>query len=112
MPSTKRIPSVLMEHFLGKGHVLFTDSYYTSPTLAKHFTDNSTHLCAGRIRTKSYNYSKDIVNEALEKGDADFYRNTDDPMIARKYRSVKDKTSAPQKVYVIEMPSTYNGQYC
>ena len=36
MPSTERTPSVLMEPFLDKGHILFTDNYYTSPTLAKH----------------------------------------------------------------------------
>ena len=54
MPSTERIPSVLMEPFLGKGNNLFTDNYYTSSTLAEHFTDNSTHLC-GTIRTNRYN---------------------------------------------------------
>ena len=68
-----------------------------SPTLAKHFTDNSTHLC-GAIRTNRYNYSKDIINEALEKGDAVFYLNTDEAMIACKYWSAKDKASGQQKV--------------
>ena len=72
-----------------KGHVLLTDNY-TSPTLAKHFTDNSTHLYEA-IRTNRYNYSKDIINEALEKGDALFYLKTDNPMIACKYQSAKDK---------------------
>ena len=32
MPTTERIPSVMMELFLGKGHILFTDNYYTSPS--------------------------------------------------------------------------------
>ena len=86
-----------MEAFLGKEHVLFTDNYYTSPTLAKHFTDNITHLC-GAIRTNRYNYSKDIINETLEKGDAVFYLNTDEAMIACKYWSAKDKASGQQKV--------------
>ena len=27
MPTTEHIPSVLMEPFLGKGHILFTDNY-------------------------------------------------------------------------------------
>ena len=80
MPSNERIPSVLMEPFLSKGHVLFTDNYDTSPTLANYFTDNSTHLC-GTIRTNRYNYSKDLINGALEKSDGVFYLNTDDPMI-------------------------------
>ena len=54
MPSTERIPSVLMEPFLGKESILFTDNYYTSPTLAKKITDNSAHLC-GTTRTDRYN---------------------------------------------------------
>ena len=83
MPSAERIPSVLLELFLGKAHVLFTDNYYTSPTFAKHFTDSSTHLCR-TIRTNRYNYSKDVINEAVEKGNVVFYLNTDDPMIACK----------------------------
>ena len=90
IPTTERIPSVLMVPFFCKGHVLFTDNYYTSPTLAKHFTDNSTHLYE-TIRTNRYNYSTDIINEALEKGDALFYLKTDNPMIACKYQSAKDK---------------------
>ena len=101
MPSTERMASVLMEPFLGKGHVLFTDNYYTSLLLAKHFTDSSTHLC-GTIGRNRYNYSKDIINDALEKGDAVFYLNTDDPMIACKCRSVNDKASGQQKdVYML-----------
>ena len=86
------------EPFLGKGHVLFTGNNYTIPTsLAKHSTDNSTHFC-GTIKTNRYNYSKDIINEALEKDDAVFYPSTDDPMIACKYWSAKDKASGQQKV--------------
>ena len=42
--------------------------------------------------------SKDIINEALEKGDAVFYLITDDPMIACKYWSAKDKASGQRKV--------------
>ena len=39
MPSTERIPSVLMAPYLGKGYVLYTDNYYTSP-LAAYFLSN------------------------------------------------------------------------
>ena len=34
-----------------------------------------------------------MINEALERGDARFYLNTDNPMIACKYQSTKDKAS-------------------
>ena len=65
MPPTKRIPSVLLEKFLGKVHVLYTDNYYTSPTLAKYFLSNNTHIC-GTIRSNRYDFPKDIINKVLE----------------------------------------------
>ena len=30
MPTSERIPINLMQSFLGKGHILFTDNYYIS----------------------------------------------------------------------------------
>nr|XP_047137925.1 piggyBac transposable element-derived protein 4-like [Hydra vulgaris] len=99
MPSSARIPSVLMEPFVGQGHTLYADNYYTSTTLAKYFLDNKTHLC-GTVRSNRYNYSKDILNEVLEKGDAFFYKNNDanSQMLACKFLSLKDKASGKQKV--------------
>ena len=97
MPSSERIPSVLMETFLGKGHVLFTDNYFTSPTIAKYLIANKTHLC-GTVRSNRYNYPKEIVDEVLEKGDAVFYQiqDNDSPMVACKYRATEDKSSGQQ----------------
>ncbi|XP_065653795.1 piggyBac transposable element-derived protein 4-like [Hydra vulgaris] len=99
MPSSARIPSVLMEPFIGKGHTLYTDNYYTCTTLAKYFLDNKTHLC-GTIRSNRFNYSKDILIEVLKKGDAVFYKNNDanSQMLACKFRASKDKASGKQKV--------------
>ena len=51
IPSTERIPQVLMQPYLGKGHILYTDNYYTSPALADFFINNCTHLC-GTIKNK------------------------------------------------------------
>ena len=73
MPSSEKIPSVLMETFLGKGQVLFTDNYYTSVTIAKYLIANKTHLC-GTVISNRYNYPKEIVDEVLENGDAVFYQ--------------------------------------
>lgn len=39
----------LMRGYLGKGHVLYTDNYYTSPQLAKYLIDNGTGL-VGTLR--------------------------------------------------------------
>ena len=59
MPSTERIPSVLMGPYLGKGHVLFTDNWYTSPTLASFFLSNQTHLC-GTVRKNRKHFPKEL----------------------------------------------------
>ena len=58
MPTAERIRAVLMESCLGKGYSLFTNNFYSSPSLAKFFLDNKTHL-AGTIRVSPYNFSKD-----------------------------------------------------
>ena len=84
MPTTERILAVLLESYLGKGYCLFTGNFCTSPSLAKFFLDNKTHL-AGTIRVNQYNFPKDIMNEPLEKGATVFYINTDNPMTACKY---------------------------
>ena len=100
-PSSERVPSVLMENYLGKGHVLYTDNYYTSPLLAMHFLANQTHLC-GTIKNNRKNYSKDIVRENLEKGDAAFYKCNESKMVAIKYRAIKDKANKkPKVVYLL-----------
>jgi len=102
MPASERIPMVLMEPFVGKGHVLYTDNFYTSPVLANHFLANNTHLC-GTIKKNRKNFSKDIVPENLEKGTAVFYKCNESKMIAIKYRAVKDK--ADKKPKVVDLPT-------
>jgi len=49
MPTTEHIPVVLLQNFLGKVE-LYTDNYYTSPSLALFLLENDTHLC-GTIKT-------------------------------------------------------------
>ena len=44
MPSSEHIPMVLMEPYIGKGHTLYTDNFYTGLSLGKHFLQNNTHL--------------------------------------------------------------------
>nr|XP_047131871.1 piggyBac transposable element-derived protein 4-like [Hydra vulgaris] len=98
MPSTERIPAALMEPFLDKGHILFTDNYYTSPSLAIFLLGRNTHLC-GTVKSNRKKYCKEIAEFALEKGEAVFYRYTiDSRVIACKYRAVKNKSGNKQKV--------------
>ena len=102
MPTTERIPAVLMRPYLNKGHILFTDNFYTSPSLATYLLENGTHLC-GTVRTNRRHYSKDIANEDLTKGSASFYQADHDNRIkACKYRSIKDKAgNVPKVVYML-----------
>ena len=102
MPTAEKIPVSLMTPFLNKGHVLFTDNFYTSPSLATFFLENSTHLCR-TVRTNHRYYSKEISNENLEKGTATFYNaDHDECIIACKYCSIKDKAgNIPKVVYML-----------
>ena len=98
MPTTEQIPVVLMERFLNKRHILFTDNYYTSPSLATHLLENSTHL-PGTVRSNRKFYCKEIVNVQLEKGAGSFFRAShNERIIAFKYRAIKDKSRNQQKV--------------
>ena len=109
MPTTERIPSVLMEPFLGKGHILFTDNSYTSPSLASFFLDNQTHLC-GTIRSNRRYYPKELVNINLQQSEAVFYKAKNaKAMLACKHRSHKDKKSEqPKLVHMLSMGSQTN----
>ena len=103
MPTTERIPSVLMEPFLGKDHILFTDNYYTSPSLAS-FLDNHTHLC-GTIHPNRRHYPKELVKTNIQESEAVFYKaKNGKAMLACKNRSHKDKKSKQPKI--VHMLST------
>ena len=93
-----------MEPFLGKGHVLYTDNFYTSPALASHFLKNKTHLC-GTIRSNRRKDSKEITSVNLQKLQAVFCKPTNgSKMLACKYRANKDKASNKPKI--VHMLST------
>ena len=101
MPPSEHIPMVSMEPFLGKGHVLYTDNFYTSPILAKHFSSKDTHLC-GKIKKNRKSVCTDIVTEQLDKRTAVFYKCKETEMVAVKYRAIKDKSNKkPKIVYML-----------
>ena len=105
MPTTERIPVSLMTPFLNKGHILFTDNFYTNPSLATFFLEKGPHLC-GTVHTNRRYYSKEISNENLEKGTAAFYNaDHDECIIACKYRSIKDKAGNVPKIVNMPKPS-------
>ena len=95
MPSSERIPSVLMKKLLGKGHVLYIDNYYTSPTLVKYFLSNNTR---GTIHSNQYNFPKYIINEVLEYKGQFFITTRTLCKLLVKYWAHKGKASGLQKV--------------
>ena len=97
LPYSERIPVVLMQPYMGNGHTLYTDNYYTSPALAVHLLKNKTHLC-GTIRNNRKNFAKELIDAQLQKGEAAFYKCDNPNMIACKYRATKDKSTGKQKV--------------
>ena len=108
MPATERIPSVLMTPVFDKGHVLFTDNYYTSPSLACYFLRRGIHLC-GTIRTNRKCFPKELVETHVEKSQSVFRKPTNAPnngILACKFRSAKDK--ANNKPKVVHMLSTFH----
>ena len=40
--TTERIVVTLVQNYLGKGHQLYVDNFYTSMSLAKHLLQNDT----------------------------------------------------------------------
>ena len=112
MPATERISLVLMKPFFDRRHVLYTDNYYTSPSLATYFLGRSTHLC-GTIRPNRKFFSKDLVATPVEKSQSIFYKPTKAPnneMLGCKFRSAKDK--AGNKPKIVDMLSTYHQATC
>ena len=97
MPSTEGISTVLMQNFFRKGHGLYTENFYTSPSLASYFLEDDTHICS-TVRTNRINFSEDIVAVQLEKGTSAFCKVSDKPIMACKYYSHKDKANNQQKV--------------
>ena len=48
------VKTLLGQTYLGKGHLLYTDNYYTSPALAQFLLDNNTGLCGTVKANRKY----------------------------------------------------------
>lgn len=68
MPVSARIVFTLVDPLLGKGYRLYTDNFYTSPTLADALVDNETEL-VGTVRITRVDVPKIIKETKLKKGE-------------------------------------------
>ena len=91
---TERIPLTLLNPYLGKGHTVYVDNYYTTPRLAKYLLDHQTKL-VGTVRTNRQNMVPNIAEKDLQKGKAAFYQCGD--VLAVKYRGAKDTSRGKPK---------------
>ncbi|XP_064644697.1 piggyBac transposable element-derived protein 4-like [Lineus longissimus] len=97
MSITERIPANLMIPYLGEGHCLFIDNFYTSPKLADHLLRNGTYVC-GTINPKRKNFSRECANANLDKGGAAFYKQNDKHLLGVKFRAIQNKANNQPKL--------------
>jgi len=62
-----RVVYDLMQPFLCKGHMLYTDNFYTLPKLVKDLLRDNTYL-TGTVRSNRRCFLKEVVNLKLERG--------------------------------------------
>jgi len=73
---SSRVVVEMVKHLEMKGHVIYTDNYYTSCPLADYLYSRDTYLC-GTIRTNRKGYPKALVKPAkevkkIERGHSDW----------------------------------------
>ena len=93
---SERIPLTLMNKYLNKGHRLFLDNYYTTPTLALHLMKNGTKL-VGTVRPNRRQFPRDLANADISRGESKFALS-DTGVLAIKYRALQDKSNNKLKV--------------
>jgi len=93
---SERIPLTLMNKYLNKGHRLFLDNYYTTPTLALHLLENGKKL-VGTVRPNRRHFPGDLANADIARGESKFALS-DTGVFAIKYRALQDKSNNKLKV--------------
>lgn len=104
-----RVVMSLMEEYLGKGHHLYCDNFYTSLPLATALFEQHTYLC-GTIRKDRAGFPKELVLTAAEergtdRGDCDWLANGD--LLAGRWMDNK----AVYTLSTIHTPYGENGKY-
>ena len=75
------VVSNLMENYLDKGYVLYTDNFYNSVSLAELMTQRSTHLC-GTLRFDRKENPKVLTGTKLKKGEM-VWRRSDEVVVCK-----------------------------
>ncbi|XP_068985425.1 piggyBac transposable element-derived protein 4-like isoform X2 [Bombus flavifrons] len=75
----------LLNSYLGKGHTLFVDNWYTSPTLFSYLHDNKTNAC-GTVKPRRREMP--VMKEKLNKGEICFRSSSN--MLALKWQDKRE----------------------
>ena len=96
----------LLEPYLGKGHILYVDNWYTSPALFDVLHKNCTNAC-GTVKKRRKGMPK--MHEKLKKGEACF-RSAN--MLAIKWQDKKEvfMISTIHKEEFVDVPKHYSVQ--
>ncbi|XP_037032190.1 piggyBac transposable element-derived protein 4-like [Bradysia coprophila] len=101
---TAQVVLDLMDGFLYKGHILYTDNFYNSVPLTKTLTSKSTYLC-GTLRSNRKENPKEVVKQKLMRGELSYLRS--DSVIVCKWRDKRDvlTISNMHEVELVDVPN-------
>ena len=94
----------LLEGYLDKGHIVYTDNYYNSVKLVKKMTGRSTYIC-GTLRFDRKENPKDLVTKKLKRGEL-FWKRSDSVVIC-KWRDKREVLTI-SNMHQIEMVDCMN----
>lgn len=80
-----RVVLTLLERYLGKGHTLYVDNWYTSPTLFSYLYDRETNAC-GTVRINRKGMP--ALSKKLKKGEIEFMST--DKLLALKWQDKRE----------------------
>jgi len=92
----EKIPLTMIKKYLNKGHRLFLDNYYKTPTLALHLQQNGMKLVS-TVRPNRCQFPWDLTNADIACDESKFAL-TDTDVLAVKYRALQDKSKNKPKV--------------
>ena len=102
---TGSVVRTLLSPYLGKGHILYVDNWYSSPTLFANLFQNHTGACGtvGGRRTKMPCFRK-----MLRKGQIEAYRN--DALLAMKWKAKRDvrMLTTVHKLDIVDTDKTHH----
>lgn len=94
----------LLDSYLDKGYIVFTDNYYNSVSLTKFLTTKNTYIC-GTLRFDRKENPKELVRKQLKKGDTVWSRS--ESVVVCKWKDKRDVLTI-SNMHRVEMVDAMN----